>query len=407
MDFKKLFFSSLLAGSVVFLGSSGSVRAGGFYLQELLDSYQGASNAGAQALGTDASTVFHNPAAMTRLKGRHLTLGTGVLFGNVEFAASRFTPIPGNDGGEQTSETPLLGAFFTNQLSEKLTFGAGLFSVSGSAVDPFDNWAGRFQLQELELLTLTAVASLAYQIDEAWSIGGSVGLTYGDLDFRLAVPSPLGGEGGVRLEGDDVQPVGIVGVHYEPNDRLRAGVMLFSGFDMEFGGSLQAARAPVSFATDTALDFAPAIKAGLAYKTSPNGTLLASVGWEKWSTLDNLFVSTSRGTVAIPRNWKDTYHGAIGYRHQVSQDLLLQAGLAYDSSPVDADDRTADAPLDRQFRLSVGAEYRLRDNLVLGGAVTYADYGDARINSPTLIGEYEENDLLFLTIGLRFDFSKN
>ncbi len=407
MKFVKLFCSSLLVSTTTIVTSPEAANAGGFYLQELLDSYQGAASAGAQALGTDPSTVFHNPAAMSRLKGRHLTIGGGVLLSDVEFSAASTTPIPGNNGGEQTSATPLLGMYYSNQLSGRLTFGAGLFSVSGTAIDPFDSWAGRFQLQEIELLSLTAVASLAYKIDNAWSIGASAGVTYGDLDFRLATPSPLGGEGSVRLQGDDIRPMAILGVHYEPNERVRLGVTAFSGFDMEFGGSLQVANPPLSFATDTSFDFAPAIRAGLAYKASLSGTFLASVSWEKWSTLDSLFVSTSRGTVAVPRNWDDTYHAAIGYRHQVNPDLMLQAGLAYDSSPVSAIDRTADAPIDRQIRVSVGAEYRLKENLVLGGAVTYADYGDAAISSSTLIGEYESNDLLFLTFGLRFNFPKN
>ncbi len=396
----------VLASGLALLCGANTSQAGGLYLQELLDSYQGAANAGSQALGTDPSSVFHNPAALSRLKGRNLSIGSGVLLGDIGFSPSATTPIPGGDGGEQSAATPLLGAFYSHQVNERLTFGAGFFSVSGAASDPDDTWAGRFQVQEIELLTLTAVASVSYRFSDAWSVGASAGLTYGDLDFRLAVPSPLGGEGGIRLQGDDIQPVAIVGVHYEPNDRFRFGVTAFSGFDMDFSGSLETARVPLSFATDTSLSFAPTVRAGLAYKTSDKGTLLASVGWEQWSVADNLFVSSALGMVAIPRNWEDTYHVSLGYRHQVNPDLMVQAGIAYDSSPVSATDRTADAPIDRQIRLSVGAEYRIRDNLVLGGALTFVDLGDGKITSPTLVGKYDDNELLFLTVGLRFDLSK-
>ena len=53
--------------------------AGGLYIQELADSHQGSANAGAQALGTDPSAIFHNPAALSQLPGRQLSIGGGAI----------------------------------------------------------------------------------------------------------------------------------------------------------------------------------------------------------------------------------------------------------------------------------------------------------------------------------------
>jgi hypothetical protein len=52
--------------------------------------------------------------------------------------------------------------------------------------------------------------------------------------------------------------------------------------------------------------------------------------------------------------------------------------------------------LDQQFRDSLGAFYDYTENLELGAAFVYANYGDARIENSTLRGEFKRNNLFFL-----------
>jgi long-chain fatty acid transport protein len=47
-------------------------QAGGLYLNEFGTPSMGVAGAGATAVASDASTSFHNPAGMTRIKGREL-----------------------------------------------------------------------------------------------------------------------------------------------------------------------------------------------------------------------------------------------------------------------------------------------------------------------------------------------
>ncbi|MCP4260099.1 MAG: hypothetical protein GY774_21675 [Planctomycetes bacterium] len=42
--------------------------------------------------------------------------------------------------------------------------------------------------------------------------------------------------------------------------------------------------------------------------------LLGTVGWEDWSTMDSLLISTESGSVSLPRNWHDTWYYAGGIR---------------------------------------------------------------------------------------------
>ena len=80
---------------------------------------------------------------------------------------------------------------------------------------------------------------------------------------------------------------------------------------------------------------------------------------------------------------------------------IFMTGVAYDTSPVDKEDRTPDLPVDRQVRLALGAQYHWKKNIDIGAAVVYADMGDAAIKNDKLVGEYSDNDLLMFA----FNFS--
>ncbi|MCZ6800760.1 MAG: outer membrane protein transport protein [Nitrospirae bacterium] len=96
---------------------------------------------------------------------------------------------------------------------------------------------------------------------------------------------------------------------------------------------------------------------------------------------------------------------AGGIHYRPSKPWLLRTGFAYDSSPVDSKDRTADMPMDRQLRYAVGAQYQWSDRLNLGGSFVYADYGKAKINNNnTLKGDYKRNDLFFFALNASWTF---
>jgi long-subunit fatty acid transport protein len=74
------------------------------------------------------------------------------------------------------------------------------------------------------------------------------------------------------------------------------------------------------------------------------------------------------------------------------------------SSPTSASKRTADMPIDEQWRFSLGTNYELNNGVKLGGVLTYADYGEARISNGgdwgTVNGKYSTNRILFFGVNI-------
>jgi len=146
-----------------------------------------------------------------------------------------------------------------------------------------------------------------------------------------------------------------IGTLVEITERTRLGVKYQSENEFEFSGDLKATGGlvdGVSFGSDTTIRFPQAVEVSLYHEINDQFAVLGTANWENWSDFGSIPISTAQGGAEIPRGWRDTFKLAGGVHYRLSPLWLLQAGMAYDSSAVGASERTADMPVDRQFRLA-------------------------------------------------------
>ena len=403
---KLRFILMVFCSSVILLVTTTvPAMAGGLYLSEFGSPSMGVADAGAQAVASDASTAFHNPAGMTRIAGKELMLTGGAIYSNVKFDSDSSTPIPGGNGGNAGGPAPLLGQFYVHSLTERLKLGANLVTISAGIFDYNDNWTGRYLNTEVTLITMTFNPTLAYRVTDRLSIGGGPQVWYGDLEFKVKAPPPTG-RGEVEIDGDDIAFGYNLGAMFEISNRTRFGIKYQSEVELKFTGDVEFRFPAVSAdaGTDTKFPLAQMIKASIYHELNDQWALMGSIDWEDWSTFKNVNISTGQGSLNMPRDWHDTYKFAAGVHYKPDDQWLLQLGFAYDTSPVDSDDRTPDMPIDRQIRYSMGAQYKWSENISLGSQFVYADYGDAKIRNTLLRGDYENNDIFFFAINLNWKF---
>ena len=95
--FKLIVVASLLLWAVTV---SDRVMAGGLIAYEIGTADVGLASAGYNARAQDASTVFTNPAGMTRLEGTQVLAAGQLDYGNMEFSIGPGTsPALGSDNG--------------------------------------------------------------------------------------------------------------------------------------------------------------------------------------------------------------------------------------------------------------------------------------------------------------------
>ena len=383
--------------------------AGGLWLSEYNQPTMGRAAAGEEAGSGDASDAFFNPAAMSRHKDSHLMIAGGLILPQVEFDIEEAGVVNGDrDGGDAGSLTPSLSAYYSRPWSDRVSFGISGLALTGSALDYDDDWAGRFQAQDVSLLVIGAIPSVSYRVTDRLSLGLALPVMYSSLELDIAVPAavaqgPARQEGKANIDGDDVQVALSASFLYEFNERTRVGGRATSKFEFDYEGDVEAAFVD-QVGVNTELTLAALARVGLSHAIDERWTLFGTVGWENWSQMDEVLLSTGSNAAVLPRNWKDTWRYAAGADYRYSDRWTFRAGMAYDDNPVNSRDRTADMPIDEQWRLALGADYRRDNGSVISYSLVYADYGDAEMDNSIFLpllgfsGEYSSNEIWFFSV---------
>ena len=392
-----------VCATVIALCHAGGAVAGGLWLNEFGDFSGGRAAAGAAAGVDEAITIVYNPASITSLEGSHLFAAGGAYVGKSKFKTSYKSPgNDGGDGGDAGTVSPF-GAFaYVPELdSEHWSAGIALGGMSGAGLDYDDSWAGRYQATDVSLLIMALSPTVAYRVNENLSVGASLQAVYADLDLDFAVPGLGDQDGKGSLDGDDVKAAYALGVHYERATGTRFGLFYQSEIDLKVDGDAKI-NVPLDIAnnnldiyrdvaTDTELTMAQYVRFSVHQDMNERWGVDVTFGWDNWSALDNVLVSTDRGSVGIPTEWQDTWHYAWGAQYKLDQHWDLTSGVSYDSSPVKNRYRNAQLPFDRTIRYAFGARYKPSASWMFGGYINYMDLGKSKIEADRFGGDFDEN----------------
>lgn len=398
-----LVFTVALAGAL-------PARAGGLYGNEFGTPEMGTAGAGAEASALDASTAipFYNPAGMTRLEGNQLIVAGGAIFPSVEFDLDPATTFTGGDGGQAGGTVPILTAAYVHGFTDRFKFGVAMFAAAGAGLEYDPDWAGRKQSQTANIAAVSLSPTVAYRLTDWLSIGGGLNIMAGLLETE--VEGLIGGSQ-IRIDGTDTQVSFNLSALIELDPRARVGLSYVSKTEFDFAGDVSRMPGDLTAPVNTTLTLPQAVRVGVHWDVTDRTALVGTVGWEDWSALENQFVSVGEaGTATLPRNWEDTYRLGFGVHHRVGDAWLLRFGANYDDSPTRSRDRTVDLPVDEQIRVAAGFQNERSDRFGWGAELTYAELGDAEIDSTfsvparRLVGKYRSNEYLAAAFHLQWRF---
>ena len=307
------------------------------------------------------------------------------------------------NGGQAGQVTPGASmAYVFDSGWDKWSTGISLAGLAGAGLNYDDDWVGRYQATEVNLLVMAMGGTVAYQVTDRLSIGVTPQIFYSTLTQKLRLPIPGREDVRAKVDGDDTGFGGRVGAVYDFNTGTRVGISWQSSFDIEFDGKLKVngdLGNGIQANTDTQLTMAQNVRLALHHDVDDRLGLDFTVGWDNWDELDNIFVSVKGGGGApIVTDWKDTYHYAAGFQYKLTSDWDVTAGIAYDTNVVSANERVPELPVDEQIRYNAGARYHVSNTLIVGGYVNYTDLGNAKIDAGFWSGEYSTNEMFQLSI---------
>ncbi len=398
--------STFLALAVALIGQLAwvsPVAAGGLYVSEFATSDMGAAGSGMLARGEDAASAFANPATMTRLDSHQLNMGLAPGVSVIKFDPDSDTPVAGGNGGNQGGFIPLLSSAYVHKISDRFRAGLGLFSISGAALGPNSSWAGRNQVTDIQLFTLTIIPTVAVRLTDWLSVGAGPAITYATLDWKLKVPDGGGGETNVKLDDlDDLAVAALVGILIEPNDKFRVGLVYQSETNLKLDGDVRGLIPGGSVDLKLELPLAHAFRADAIWQVSDELALSFGGAFENWSALEDTDLDLGPVETEVHLGFKDTWKLRGGVHYQLNERWMVQTGLSYDSSALDTKDRTPALPIDEQWRWGIGGTYAWSESTTIGFGFQYTNLGGGKIKNAALKGDYQDNEILFFMLNFNF-----
>jgi len=402
--------------------------AGGFYLYEVGTPDVGLAAAGYAARAQDASTAFTNPAGMTRLDRREIQFGVQPMYLDMKFSPDSSTTTTGPDG-DASAWIPAGSMFYVQPVSKDLAFGFGVFGNFGLSINYGNDWVGRYYAQEVTLQGLTFMPSIAYRISPQISVGGGIGIMYATFKDSVAINNrpfelvPSFPDGQLNLEDHDWGVNGKFGILYEPTRTTRFGVTYTTQTVLKFSSATQwsglgpvldntlQSRGRLNGRLNLGFRAPQTVMVSAFHDVTDRLALLANVDWEQWSKFGEIAVgiSDTNANLTTDINFKDTWHGALGAQYKVSDPWLLSAGVAYDSSMIDDNQRNPSLPVGATWRFALGGQYFWSPKVTVSGAYELAWGGNLpmTVSKPaggTVSGEYKDTAIhaLDLTVGYKF-----
>ncbi len=390
---KKTAATTLIAALLLILPAR-RADAAGFLIFE--QGARGTGQAGAfAARADDAESLFYNPAGMTKVKTFASSVGLAVVWPTEsKFTLGRDERYPDDQWGKSWEQEKniffLPRAYAVYKPTNKLALGLAVNTPFGlksewpswdASTPAADVWPGRFLIHSIEIGSLHFTPTVGYKVNDKLSVAAGVNIVQGWIEMRRAVylgkyttgeRKPY--EGYAHMVGDAVGVGAVLGVQFDPHERVHFGIMYRSAVRLDYDGNANfEVQDPFVYSLpdqkmETTLTLPHVVMTGLAVDILENWSVELDVQVTTWSNLDEVrLLFKESATQDIVRRWKDVATLRLGTEFGLGEHFQGRLGYIYDFNP--ATDRYVDPFLPDADRNDITAGFSVK----AGGA--HLDFG--------------------------------
>lgn len=407
--------------------------ASGFALLEQSANRLGNAFAGTTVVTEDATAMFFNPAALSKLDRAQVAISASGVKISSEFrnrnSQAAFGQPLGTSGGDAGDWNAVPSAYFATPITDRLAFGFGFNVPFGLKLEYPDDWIGRFQALNSEIKTYNFNPAISWELNDVVTLG--VGVNYQRLQAeltnavnytgivaeglpglaQLGVISPsdipaliaanAGLQGHARVRGDDGAWGFNAGILFQLTPDTRLGLSYRSKVDYDVEGSIRfdpptaaepngaliigAVSAPGGpFSNSRAsvdLELPDIATASLSHRIGDRWEILADVAWTGWSSVQELRIVREAGEdLPTPELWDDTWRVALGATYRLNPAVKLRAGVAFDETPVPDRTRTPRLPDPDRTWVAFGVRWEASEAFVIDAGYAHLFSDDVPLN---------------------------
>jgi len=379
-------------------GFSASTQAAGFALIENSASGMGNAFAGGSAIAEDASTVWFNPAGMTRLSGSQIIVAGHIVSPSADYTDTGSTINPSLGGGALTGTNDDGGEsgfvpnfYYTTELGNDSYFGVGVSVPFGLSTEYDSGWVGRYTATKSEVHAININPSFASKVTDKLSIGFGLNIQYIEATLSnkldsgaictdiqlLGVSNPTPAQVGAAiaacavaglpiatqavdssqsLTADDISTGWNFGLLYDLDTDSRLGLAYRSSIkhkvegDVDFQmnatlagiiSGLPATPFPLNtLFSDTnltaGLELPESLSVSYFRDVDSKLSVMADITWTKWRNFEEIIIvfDSVQPSSTIPEDWQNNYRFSLGASYKADDKLTYRAGIALDQTPI-------------------------------------------------------------------------
>ena len=415
---------------VAIAGISAPASAAFFQIAENSASGIGNAFAGGAAAAEDASTVWYNPAAMTRFKRPEFVFAGHFIdpsFKATVNSASAVTTVPISGGGGEAGQSAAVpNIYYTQPLGSSFSVGAGLNAPFGLATEYNSTWAGRYHALRSDIKTVNLNLAGAYKISDTLSAGAGVNYQMLDAELGQAVdfatlctvaaggafsaacgagatfnPNTNPNDGKAKVTADSTAVGYNLGLMAQVQDNFRVGVAyrskmkhsLSGNFDIttpaNVPGALTAATGLVNSGAKADVVLPATLSFSAYLQLDGQWALMTDITRTNWSALPELRIKFDSGQAdsVVTLNLIDTYRFSVGATYKANNSWVFRGGIAQDQSPTtSAADRTPRLPDSDRTWYTVGAGLQATPALSFDFGYAYIKLDSSSVNKTAAPG---------------------
>ena len=406
MSQKTRFTKSALAVAVALVSTQ--AWSAGFQLNEFSSSGLGRAYSGEGAIADDAGNASRNPALI--LLFDRPTFSAGAVYIDPDVNISGKSPLSGNstnaDNIAPTAWVP--NAHFVAPINDQFGWGASVTSNYGLATEFNNSYAAGMYGGKTDLQTVNLNLSGAYRLSSNWSFGLGFDAVYAKAKIEryageasALVPPGYGSAVGItgpdsqiaHLKGDEWGYGWNAGILYELDKNNRWGLTYRSEVKIDFDGDYKSSITnlgnqllgsagisglPVGTGGATVpgsltLNLPEMWEISGYNKVDPQWAIHYSIAYTSWSQFQELKATGSNGQQLFYKEegFKDAYRIALGTTYYHDKNWTFRTGIAFDDSPVPADNRSISIPDQDRFWLSAGTTYAFNEDASIDVGASY------------------------------------
>ncbi|MGY3901015.1 outer membrane protein transport protein [Aeromonas lusitana] len=370
--------------------------ASGFQINEHSAAGLGRAFAGEGAIADSAAVLGRNPAAMMMFDKTAVSVAATMVDPDYSVEGEFVRPFGASEAshGNAGPNAVIPAAYLIQPINDQWALGFAMmtnyglgtrfddgFGADGSRMSGMAGLVGG----ETSLMSVNLNPSVAYRINESWSVGAGI-----DYTLATGYVDRVNGNGEANgahqtLANFDGAGNGWgwnVGTLFEINEHNRLALTYRSQIDVTLEGDYHGAIGTVpgtSAEAEVEIPMPAIAELSGYHRLNPALALHYSIMWTDWSAFEQLEATSSQctlpGGVCLSKNeqLQDAMRYAVGATWYVSPEWEARAGIAYDESAVQSEHATISLPDSDKWWYSLGATYHLDETKSIDLGMAYID----------------------------------